>query len=174
MVFHAFHVLVRFMSLSSHENHVALLRHHGGGADGFASVNDADHLLFLFLVESRQHVVDDVLRFFEARVVARDDHAVTAVGSFACHERPFSLVAIAARSADGDDLPISFDNVVDGRQHVGQGIGRVGIVDDCAEALWRADGLKTAVDRMQFGEHAQHLRWLVSEADGRPVDRQKV
>ena len=70
VVFHTLYVLIVLMTLAGNEHYVALFSHHTGCADGFATVYDAYNLLHLLLVKPCQHIVDDGLRVFKARIVA--------------------------------------------------------------------------------------------------------
>ena len=81
VMLHALHILIRLVALAGNENHVARLRQHHRRTDGLAPVANAQRLRLLLLVESGQHVVDDVLRIFEARIIARNDYAVGTLGS---------------------------------------------------------------------------------------------
>ncbi len=123
VVLHTLDVLIRLVPLACHENNIARGCQHHGCANGLAAVCDADDLLALFGIKSGEHIVDDVLRLFKARIVARDDDAFAALGSFACHQRSFSLVPVAASSAYGDDLRLASHDFADGTQHIGQASG---------------------------------------------------
>lgn len=72
VMLHTLYILIVLMSLAGYEHYVALLCHHAGGAYSLAAVDNGYHLLHLLRVESGEHVVDDVLRLLEARVVACD------------------------------------------------------------------------------------------------------
>ena len=107
VVFHTLHVLIVFVSLAGDENDVALFGHHAGCAYSLAAVDDADNLFHLLLVETCQHVVDDGLRFFKARVVAGYDNAVALFYCLLSHEWSFALVAVAAGTTYGDDMSLA-------------------------------------------------------------------
>ena len=48
------------MALTGNQNNVALFGQHAGGADSLAAINNAHNLLHLLLVETCQHIVDDI------------------------------------------------------------------------------------------------------------------
>ena len=85
VVLYALHVLIVLVALAGYEYDVALFGHHAGCAYGLAAVDDADDFLHLLLVKSCQHVVDDGLRVFKARVVACYYYAVALLYGFLCH-----------------------------------------------------------------------------------------
>ena len=123
VMLHALDLLVVFMSLSGNEDYIALLGQHAGCADCFLAVNDADHLLHLLGVETSQHVVDDVLWLFKARIVAGDDNLIALLDSLLCHQRALTLVTVSAGTADGNHFAaLSVENFVNGIQYVLQSI----------------------------------------------------
>ena len=110
MVFHAFNLLIILMPLACNENHVSRLCQHAGCLDGFAAVGDADGFLHVVFIQSRQHVVDDVLWLFETWVVAGDDYLIALLYSLLCHQWALALVTVATGTANGDDFSaLAFD-----------------------------------------------------------------
>ena len=66
MMFHAFYLLIGFVSLAGHENDVAFTGHHCCRPNGFATVGYADGLGHLVGIKAGEHIVNDVLRLFKA------------------------------------------------------------------------------------------------------------
>ena len=162
------------MALSGNQDDVARLRQQAGGLDCLAAVGDADGLLHVVLVESGEHVVDDVLRLLEAGVVGGDDDTVAQSCRLLCHEGTFAFVAVAAGTHHGDDFPLAFQHAVDGVQHVDQGIGRVGVVHDGGESLRRAEGVETSGYGVEGAECHQHVFFLLAQQHGGSEHRQQV
>ena len=129
VVFHSFDFLIVFVPFSGNEYHVPFFCKHASRADRLAPVGDGDHLASLLRVESCQHIVDDGLWVLVARVVAREDHLVALSDGLLRHERSLAVVAVAASATDGDDLSLAVEHLVDGREHVGDGVRRVGVID---------------------------------------------
>ena len=69
VVFHSFDFLIGFVSFSCHKNHVAGLCHRGSSANRLSSVGDVESLGALLVVESGQHVVDNVFRALKSRII---------------------------------------------------------------------------------------------------------
>ena len=123
VMLHALDFLIVFMALAGYEDDVALLSQHTSRLDGFLAINDAYHLLHLLRCQTSQHVVDDVLWFFETWIVGGDDDAVALLDSFLSHERTLAFVAVAACTANGDDLAaLAFQYFMNGIQHILQSI----------------------------------------------------
>ena len=162
------------MPFAGNEDDIALLRHHGCRADGLLAINNRHHLLHLLRSEARQHVVDDVLRLFKTRIITGDDDAVALLHGLLRHERAFALVAIAAGTADRDDLSLSLQHLVNGTQHVLQRIGRMGIVHNGRKSLWRADGLQSSGHAVQRTHHHQHILGLLAKHNGSAIDSQQI
>ena len=119
VMLHALDLLVVFMSLSGNEDYIALLGQHAGCADCFLAVNDADHRLHLLGVETSQHIVDDVLWLFEARIVAGDDNLIALLNCLLCHQRALALVTVSTGTADSNHFAaLALENLVDGIQYV--------------------------------------------------------
>ena len=151
------------MTLASNEDDVTLLSQHGCGLDSFLTVNNREHLLHLLGVEACQHVVDDGLRLLKAGIVGGDDDAVALLHSLLGHERTLSLVAIAACSADGDDLStLAVKHLVDGVEHILQGIGRMSIVDNGRYTVLRTDGFQTTCHALQGAEYDEDVLGLLA------------
>ena len=85
MMLHSFYLLIVFMSFAGNEDDISRLCQHIGGFYCFFSIGNADCLLHIVLVQSGQHIIDDVLRFFKSRVVGSDDDAVAQAGRFLGH-----------------------------------------------------------------------------------------
>ena len=162
------------MALAGNQDDVALLSQHTRCADGLAAVGNGQHLLHLFLVEPCHHVVDDVLGFLEARIVAGDDDAVALLHGFLSHQRTLALVAVATGTADGDHPSLLAEHLVDGVQHVLQGIWCMGIVDDGRKSLRRADGVETSIDTLQCAHGYEYVFGLLAEHDGSAIDAKQV
>ena len=162
------------MTLASYEHHVALLCHHAGCADGLAAVDDRDDLLHLLGVKAGEHVVDDVLGLLEAWVVGCYDHLVALLHGLLCHERTLALVAVAACSANGDDLSLAVEHLMDGVEHVLQSVGRVGVVDDGGESPGGLYGVQSAVHAVQRAHDHEHILWLLAQHHCSTVDSQQV
>lgn len=86
MMLHSFYLLIVFMSFAGNEDDISRLCQHIGGFYCFFSIGNADCLLHIVLVQSGQHIIDDVLRFFKSRVVGSDDDAVAQAGRFLGHD----------------------------------------------------------------------------------------
>ena len=134
---HTLNLLVILMSLTSNEDYITFLCHHTGCTNGFPTIDDTDDLLHLLGIETGEHVIDDVLRLFEARIVRGNDDTVTLLHGFLSHQWTFTLVTVTACATDGDDLSFPVEYFVNGIEHILQGIGSVGIVDDGGISLWR-------------------------------------
>ena len=145
------------MSFAGYEDYVAGLRHCCCGADGFAAVYDGDGLSALRFVQAREHIIYNSLRLFKARVVARDDHAVATVGCFLGHQGALALISIAAGAANCNHLRLAAHDFIYRREHVGQSIRRVSIVNDCTHAFWGANGFKAPIDGVERRKYAQRL-----------------
>ena len=182
MVLDSFDFLIVLVPFACYEDDVALLGQHDGRLDGLAAVGNAHYFLHLLLVQPGQHVVDDVLWFLEAGVVAGDDDAVALPDGLLGHERSLALVAVATGSADGDDfwgvgcwvLGVGGKYFVDGVQHVLQRVRCVGIVDDGCHALSRADGFQSSGYALQRAQHDEDVFGLLAQHDGSSVDGQQV
>ena len=146
VVLHTLDDLVILVSLACDEYYVARLSQRAGRPDGFPTVNYAEDAVPLACIEACQHIVNYLLRLFKAGVVTRNDDAVAVLEGFLSHEWTLAFVAVAARSADRPALASPLQHLVDGREDIDQGIGRVGIINDCRNAFLRADGLEPAVD----------------------------
>ena len=117
------------MPLACNENHVSRLCQHAGCLDGFAAVGDADGFLHVVFIQSRQHVVDDVLRLFKARVIGGDDDPVALAGRLlVAIDGTLAFVAVAAGAHNGNHFPFSFQHSVNGVQYIDQGVWSMGIV----------------------------------------------
>ena len=174
MVLHSLDFLIVLVAFTGNEDYIILFSQHTGGADGLATVGDADDLLHLFLVKSSEHVVDDVLRFLKARVIRCDDYAVALAHSLLCHQRPFAFVPVASGSAYRDDLSFLVEHFVNGIQDIGQCVRSVCIVDDGCIALRRTDWVESSVDTLQRTHGHQDVFGCFSQHDGSPIHGKKV
>ena len=69
MVLNTLHILIVLMTLTCYENDIARLSHHTGCADGFAPIHNTDYLAHICGRKASKHIIDNVLRFFEAGIV---------------------------------------------------------------------------------------------------------
>ena len=69
MMFYSFYLLVILVSFSGNENHISFFCQHASRANRFFAVGNAERLLHILRIQSGKHIVDDVLRLFEARIV---------------------------------------------------------------------------------------------------------
>ncbi len=106
MVFNAFDFLIGFVSFTGDKDDIAGTCHGRSGANGFAAVGDVEGFGALLVVESGQHVLNDVFGAFKSRIVGGDDHLVGLSRRFLRHEGTLPLVAVAAGAANGDDTAV--------------------------------------------------------------------
>ena len=123
---------------------------------------------------SCQHIVDDGLWVLVARVVAREDHLVALSDGLLRHERSLAVVAVASGSTDGDDLSLAVEHLVDGREHVGDGVRGVGVIDDGGESLRRPDRLQASADAAQRAHGHEHGLCVFAQQYRRGIDREQV
>ena len=173
-MFYALDFLIVLMSLTGNEDDVALLSHHTGCANGFATVYDGDDLLHLFLVKSSQHIIDNVLWFLKTRIVRGDDDTVALLHGFLCHQRALTLVAVATGTTDGDDLSFSVQHFMYGVQHVYQGIRCMGIVNDGRIAFRRTDGVKATVDALEGTHDNKDILRLLAQHNSGSIDTEQI
>ena len=162
------------MAFACDEDDIALRGKHAGSADGFAAVGDGDHVGLLCGGEACEHVGDDVLRLFEAGIIAGDDDLVAALDSLLCHKGTLALVAVASSAHYGDDAAFASQYFVDGTQYIGNGIGGVSIVDNGGVALGSVQGFEAAVHGTQGAEHGEHLFGALAQQAGSAVYREQV
>ena len=162
MMLHTLDLLIVLMAFAGYENHITLFCHHTGGTNGLFSVDDTHHLLHLLVVETRQHVVDDILRFLETGIIAGDNYLVAEFGSSLRHDRTLALITVATCATNGDDLSLTIKYLIDGVLHILQGIRRMGVVDDCRIALRRMDGFQTSADTLQRAKDDEDILWLLA------------
>src|SRR5437588_5334433 len=92
--------LIRLVALACDNDYLVVRGAVGRGLDRGAAVGDR----FVFsAAHPADDLVDDRLRPFAARVVARDDDAVGEPRGDLPHLRPLSFVAIAAAAEEEDD-----------------------------------------------------------------------
>ena len=135
VVLNALNLLIVLVTLTSNKNDVALLGQHACCADSFATVYDAYYLLHLLLVETCQHIVDDILRLFESWVVGCDNHLIALFNGLLSHEWALTFITITTSATNGDDLALAVKYLVDGIEHVLKSIWCVGIVYNCSIAF---------------------------------------
>ena len=162
------------MAFARNENHITLLSHHTGCTDGLTTVYDADDLLHLTGIEACQHVVDDILRLFETRIIGSNDHTVALLHGLLGHQRTLALVTVTTSTTDGDHLTFAIEYLVDGIQHILQRIRGMGIVDDSGIAFWRMDGLQTTVHALQRAQDDEDILRLLAQHDSCAVDGQQI
>ena len=166
MVLHTLYVLIVLVALAGNEDDIALLGKHTGRADGLTTVNDGNHAGLLRRSEPGKHVIDDVLRLLETGVVAGDDDLVAALHGLLSHDGALALVAVATGTYHGDDLALATLHLVNGTQHIGYGIGSVGIVDNGGEALRGVYGIEASAHGAQRAEHGEHLLGALAQEAG--------
>ena len=117
------------MTLAGNEDDITLLGQHTGCTDSFLAVYNTHYLLHLLSVETCQHIVDNILRFFKTWIIRGDNDLVTLLDGFLSHQRTLALVAIATGTTNGNDLStFTIQHLMNGIKHILQGIGRMGIV----------------------------------------------
>ena len=125
-------------------------------------------------IKPRKHVVDDGLWVFKAGVIAGYYHAVALFHGLYSHQRALSLVAIAACATHGDNLSLAVQHLVNGVQHILQGIGRVRIVNDGRVTFGRTQRLKPAVNAMQGAHHQQNVFGTLAQHHCRAENCQQI
>ena len=125
-------------------------------------------------IKPRKHVVDYDLWVFKARVVASYDHAVALFHGLDSHQRTLSLVAIAACATHGDNLSLAVQHLVNGIQHILQGIGCVGIVNNNRVTFGRTQRFKPTVNAVQGAHHQQDVFGTLAQHHCRAVNCQQV
>ena len=148
MMLHSFYLLIVFVSFAGNEDNVSRLRQQTGGLYGVFPIGDTDCLLQIVFVQACQHVIDDVLRLFEAGIVGSDDNTVAQTGGLLGHDRTFPFVAVAACANYGYHFPPACQYVVDGIQYIHQSVRSVGVIYNGGDALRGADRIKSACYRM--------------------------
>ncbi|WP_423837305.1 hypothetical protein, partial [Sutterella wadsworthensis] len=108
--------LFAFMPFAGNEDNVSRLRQQTGGLYGVFPIGDTDCLLQIVFVQACQHVIDDVLRLFEAGIVGSDDNTVAQTGGLLGHDRTFPFVAVATCANYGYHFSPACQYVVDGIQ----------------------------------------------------------
>ena len=114
------------------------------------------------------------MRLFKARIVARDDNAIATIGRFLGHQGALTFISIAAGAADRNHLRLAAHNFINRREHVGQSIRRVSIVNYCTYAFWGANGFKAPVDGMERREYAQSLIGRYPKFDGCTIHGEQI
>ena len=131
MMLHALDFLIGLVPFTGNKHHISFLGHHAGCANGLLTVDNRDDLSHLLFVQSRKHIVDDILRFFKSGIVTGNDNLVTLSDSFLCHEWTFALIAISPCTTNGNHMPFAIEYFVYGVEHICQCIGCMSIVDNC-------------------------------------------
>ena len=162
------------MTFAGNENHITFLCHHTGCTDGLFSIDDAYYLLHLFRIKTCKHIVDDILRFLETRVVGGDNNSVTLFYSLLRHQWTLTLIAISSSSANGDYTALTIKYLMNGIQHILQGIWGVSIINDCCVSLWRTDGFKTAVDTLKCTHNNKYILWFFTKHHSCSIYSQKI
>ena len=174
MVLHALNFLIVLVAFAGNEDHVSLLSHHTGRANGLTTVHDTDHFLHLTDIKSCQHIVDDVLRLLKAGVVRSDDHPVALLHGLLGHQRTFTLITVAACSTNGNDLTLAVEHLMDGVEHILQSVRGMGIVHDSRIALLRADWIESSIHTLQRTQNDQYILRLLTEHDGSTIHGEQV
>ena len=63
---------------------------------------------------------------------------------------------------------------MDGVEHIFQGVGRMGIVDNSRHTLFGTDGFQSAGHTLQCAEDYEDVFGLLAQHDGSTVDSQQV
>ena len=162
------------MTFSCHQDDIPRLSQDAGSPDRFPSVHDGQYASTLFLGQSCQHIVDNLLRILESRVVTGDNHTVTVLDSFLRHQRTLTLISVATSATYRPTLTAMFQYLVDGIQHIFQCIGCMGIIHNGSHTALGTDCLESAVYRFQGTQVNQCFPWLCPHHDSCSVDSQQV
>ena len=124
------------MTLAGNEDDITLLGQHTGRTNCLLAVYNTHYLLHLLSVETCQHIVDNILRFFKTWIIRGDNDLVTLLDGLLSHQRTLALVAIATSTTNGNDLStLTIQHLMNGIEHILQGIGRMGIIYDGGHAV---------------------------------------
>ena len=170
VVLYTLNNLIILMTLSGNQDNISRLCQYAGCTDGFPSIYDSQYALALFLSQTSQHIVDDLLRLLESGVVAGDNHTVAVLYSLLSHQRTLTLIPVATSATYRPALTTMFQYFIDGVQHVLQRIRCMGIVHNGCHATLGADSLESSVYRFQSTQMNQRFPWLCSHHDGCAVD----
>ncbi len=113
-----FYILIRLMAFSCHKDNISGLSQHNCSTNGFASVNNTKCLGTLNFIKTGKHIVDNILGFFKARIVASDNDAVATIGGLLRHQGALALVAITTSSTHRNNLSFRLDHFPDSRKHI--------------------------------------------------------
>ena len=98
---------------------------------------------------------------------------VSAARGFRRHDGALAVVAVASAAAHGDDVGVGACGFADGVEHVGECVGRVGVVDYGCDAC-AVHGLEASGHGAQGAEGAQGLVSLSAEQARGAVDGEQV
>ena len=123
---HALYILIVFMPFTGNQNDIVRGSLLNRITDGGGAIN----LDALRISYGRQNIVDDVLRIFQARVVAGNHHFIGTLNSCRAHQWAFATVSVAAAAKHTpQSRALRFDFLQSGECFF-QCIGRVGIIDN--------------------------------------------
>ena len=144
--------LICFVAFARYEYYVARMCQCRSRAYGLASVGDGQGAGGLCGVESCRHVVEYGLWILGARIVGCEHKAGGAACGLGGHDGALAAVAVAAAAYDGYYLCSASGDFVNGVEHVDEGVGGVGIVDNGCHSFGRAEWLETSCHRMEAAD----------------------
>ena len=123
---HALYILIVFMPFTSNQNDVVSGRLLNRITEGNGTINfDTFRIRY-----SRQNIVDDVLRIFQARVIAGNHYFIGTLNCCRTHQWAFAAVSVAASAEYApQSRALRFDFLQSGECFF-QCIRRVGIIDN--------------------------------------------
>ena len=150
------------MPLTGHEHDVATASQSAGRLNGRQSVGDAEHTHPSGGVQPSLHLANDGVGILKAGVVRRKNKLVALSVGLTGHQRTFARISIATGADHGDHAPRAPQHFVDTRQHVGQRIRRVGIINDGRKALGRRDRLEPSGYGPEAAQRHKHPRRILA------------
>ena len=182
MVLYAFDDLVVLMPLAGYEDHIPRLRKRAGGLYRCLAVLDYQGTAQFLFRQSGFHVIQDIRRLLVARVVGGQNQLLAASLGYLRHHRTLAFIPVAAATYHSNEFPLSFvlwpfvtsNDLPDRTDYIIYCIRRMGVIDNRCPALRAADGLKTAVDRLQRTQHAENLRLLKTQTQRCAVDTEQI
>src|SRR5215467_5208834 len=150
-----------FMSLAGDQQNVAGPKEAHPSPDRLGAVGD-----FAGSGASGQNFRPNGLGPLAARVVVRDDHKVSELGSDAPHHWPFASVPVAAAAEHADDA--TGRKAAQRLERGLKGIRFVCVVDDDEAAAHPTHDLEAASYALQLGKARQHPACRLTRGDGEP------
>ena len=130
VVFYRSDLLIGLVPLAAEDDDVARFRLAQSKADGLAPVLD-DGERRSALQNGGEHISQDGVRVFGARIVARENNEVRERRGDAAHAGSLRPVTVAPAAKERDDAPIG--KAADRRENIFEPVGRVRIVNDDGE-----------------------------------------